>query len=721
MKPVFFILGIHNHQPVGNFDFICENAFQKAYWPFLQALTRHPHIRVCLHYSGILWEWLESSHPEMIDLCHSLLEKKQIELLSGGFYEPILTVIPDIDKIGQLKKMGSYLDRKFGIRPRGVWLAERVWEPGLPKFIQDAGLEYVIVDDRHFLATGLEQPDLYGYYLTDDQGRVVKVFPGSKELRYLIPFQSPERVIEYLGSIRDLKTGDLAMMGDDGEKFGIWPGTYRWVYEQGWLESFFGAIEKNSDWIRMCTYSEYIEERTPLGQIYLPTASYAEMEEWALPVNAQEQFHSLIDRLSQANLNHNAYNFVRGGLWRNFLCKYREGNIIYNRMLQVSRKIHDAASLVDTGTEGGDAPEWLTVARDELWKGQCNDAYWHGLFGGLYLPHLRSALYEHIIRADNLIEQHRHSIPHWVEWHMKDMNHDGFEEIEINTDTYCLFIDPHGGGAIYEWDFRPKCFNVINSFIRRPEGYHQKILRLASKGKNAATEGVRSIHDREGAQVDGLEKMLVYDRYSRNTLMDHFIPPSTTFEQFSQLNYREIGDFLQRPYSLKIERDKDRLEIRLTRQGGVEPSGMVSLSKTLIFSPGDTFVRILYDIDNLGKTFVDALFGVEFNFNLLAGRADDRFFRLDERIPAESYLASRGDVKGINRICLVDKSMGLEIGIHAHEKTGLWRFPIETASNSESGFEKVYQSSTLFLHWPLLLREGGHIRLSLDCWVREIP
>ena len=720
MNPVFFILGIHNHQPVGNFDFVLEDAFQKAYWPFLKVLSKHPQIKICLHYSGILWEWLEATHPQMIDLCHELLQRGQIELLSGGFYEPILSIIPDKDKLGQLKKMESFLDRKFGIKPHGIWLAERVWEPGLPKYINRAGLDYVIVDDRHFLATGLEEKDLYGYYLTDDQGRVIKVFPGSKELRYLIPFQPPEKTIQYLARIRESRSGDLGMMGDDGEKFGIWPGTFQWVYDQNWLGQFFGLIEKNRDWLRMCTYSEYIAERSPLGQIYLPTGSYAEMEEWALPLDAQKGFHSLLEKLNQEQFDGYAHNFIRGGLWRNFLCKYREGNNIYNRMLNISQKIEEIEEMIPFGEGKADPPEWLTLAKDELWKGQCNDAYWHGLFGGLYLPHLRSALYAHLIRSDNLIEVHRHSSPQWIEWQMRDMDQDGFDEIEISTDKYCLYLDPNSGGCIYEWDFRPKSFNVINSFIRRPEGYHQKILNQVSKNGPETSKGIKSIHDIEGTRVEGLDKMLIYDSYSRNALMDHFLDPSVTIKAFSTLQYKEIGDFLQTPYSFEVLRDKDRIKIHLSRTGVVGSSSQVNLSKTLTIHSGETLVNVIYTIENQSDGPVNAIFGVEFNFNLLAGNADDRFFQMDGRMPEKSHLGSFGASKGIEQVTLTDRSVGLEIGIHADQKADLWRFPIETASNSETGFEKVFQSSVVLFHWPLSMTEGNTQTYNLDCWVKEI-
>ncbi len=720
MKKVFFILGIHSHQPIGNFDFVFTEAFQKAYLPFLKILSAHPSIKVCLHYSGILWEWLEKNSPQVIDLCKMMLERRQIELLSGGFYEPILSIIPDQDKLGQMKMMCSFINQKLGSNPKGLWLAERVWEPNIPKFVYEAGLEYVVVDDLHFMAAGLEAKQLHGYYLTDDQGKVIKVFPGSKKLRYLIPFKSPEMTEEYLRSISRLQIGDLAVMADDGEKFGIWPGTYDWVYKKEWLENFFKMIENNMDWLRMCTFSEYIAEHSPLGQVYLPTASYSEMEEWALPLNTQRIFHSLVEKLNHEGSDNNSHNFVRGGLWRNFICKYKEANNIYNRMLQVSQKIENLEKLFYGDEKKGKLPEWILNAKNEVWKGQCNDAYWHGLFGGLYLPHLRAALYNHLIQADNIIENQQHSKSTWVEWEMKDMDQDGFDELKINTDKYCLYIDPNSGGAIYEWDFRSKCVNVINTLMRRPESYHQKIINHSGQDSANGNSEVKSIHDIEQFRVKGLEKLLIYDKYCRNSLLDHFFNRSVAFNDFSSLQYQEIGDFLNKPYELKLNGDSERLEVVLSRTANIDSSGELTLSKSLIVSSGSPFIKISYSLCNSNLFPINAIFGVEFNFNLLAGHSKDRYFLIDSKIPQESYLASKGELKNIERLCIVDESIGLEIGINVNRRSDLWHFPIETASNSEGGFEKVFQGSVLLFHWPISLQKGETEKYDLDCWIREI-
>ena len=180
MSRVHLLLLIHAHQPVGNFDHVLEQSYRKSYLPFVEALEHHPGVRVSLHLSGVLLEWLAESHPEYFDRLRKLVERRQLELLGGGFYEPIFPVIPEEDRQRQIRLLSDFLAERFGSRPRGMWLAERVWEPMLPATLARAGIEYTLVDDVHFLAAGLAPDQLYGYYLSEDLGQPLRIIPGLK-------------------------------------------------------------------------------------------------------------------------------------------------------------------------------------------------------------------------------------------------------------------------------------------------------------------------------------------------------------------------------------------------------------------------------------------------------------------------------------------------------------------------------------------------------------
>ncbi|MEK7742738.1 MAG: alpha-amylase/4-alpha-glucanotransferase domain-containing protein, partial [Nitrospirota bacterium] len=523
MSKVYLILSVHNHQPVGNFDHVIEDAYEKAYLPFLKMLALHPKLKLVLHYSGNLLVWLEKKHPEAIDMITALIRAGRVELLSGGFYEPVLCSLPEDDRVMQIREMTAYIKDMFGYTPRGMWLAERVWEPHMPKCISKAGIEYLPLDDYHFKLAGIDDRGLLGYHVTEENGFMIKVFPGSEKLRYSIPFKDVDAVMSYLKEVSMTGGSPLLTLADDGEKFGVWPDTFSHCYKDGWLENFFSALEENSDWIETTTFNEYQERFYPVGRVYLPAASYREMGEWALPPDGALDYEYALNEL-KGLFGDKAKSFLRGGTWRSFFAKYPESNHIHKRMLQISRKVHEAAKKlkvksgklkVNPKSKLSTLNFQLSTLFHELWKGQCNDAYWHGIFGGLYLPHLRSSLYRHLLNAESMAEK---QLGEDVSVEEGDIDCDGFRDICISRGDLTAFFT-EDSGALIELSSKGKQVNVLDILTRRPEAYHS---RISETSQNDSGE-TKTIHDPErlGAKESGITDYLIYDNYRRASLLDH--------------------------------------------------------------------------------------------------------------------------------------------------------------------------------------------------------
>ncbi len=289
-EPIRLCLVLHNHQPIGNFDHVFEQAFQDSYLPFLEVFERYQGLKISLHTSGPLMEWLAERHGEYLDRVKNLVAAGRVEIIGGPFYEPILTMLPGRDRIGQITTYTKWLGERFATDVQGMWMPERVWEQSLAADLVDAGMKYTLLDDFHFKNAGLTEDELHGYYITEDDGRVLSIFPGSERLRYLIPFADPQQTIDYLGQIAHDHPGAVVVFGDDGEKFGTWPDTKKHVYDNGWLRKFFDALSHNSEWIHTTTLAEASANVPPRGSIYLPDGSYREMTEWALPTDVQMQY-----------------------------------------------------------------------------------------------------------------------------------------------------------------------------------------------------------------------------------------------------------------------------------------------------------------------------------------------------------------------------------------------------------------------------------------------
>ncbi|MBS0264313.1 MAG: DUF1926 domain-containing protein [Planctomycetes bacterium] len=705
------VLAFHNHQPIGNFDGVFEAAYQDSYLPFLEVLERHTEIPVVLHTSGSLLEWLVEKHPEYIDRVRMLADRGQVEIIGGPFYEPILACIPRRDRIGQITAYSRYLEKSFGTRVRGMWMPERVWEQSFAGDVTQAGIEYTILDDYHFRSTGLRDDELFGYYLSEDEGRLLKIFPGSEKLRYLIPWSDPQETINYLRQIADRFPNAIVTMGDDGEKFGAWPGTKKHIYQDGWIHRFFDALKANSDWLTVSTLAEAVDNVPPIGRIYLPDASYREMTEWALPVSRQLEYFKLVADREHTDAGWpQITQFLRGGFWRNFRVKYPESNEMYSRVMQVSEKLQELCSGPAPREQNG----LLAEARTALYKAQCNCTYWHGAFGGLYLPHLRNAVYHHAIAADTLLEQAAGREGQWLEITGGDYNLDARKEIRFASDRFVAYFAPARGGHLYELDIRSINHNLLATLNRRPEYYHEKVRKAGENQDQSVSSLAVGVHDQSPFKQPDLHKRIQYDNWPRKSCVDHFLQPGLTLDRF-QAGEGEIGDCITGVYDTVLRRSPDVVQARLSRNTKLGPYAVL-LSKTISLEKGSGQFEIVYELEALPQN-VPIHFGVEFNFAGMAAGASDRYF-YDGQGRQLGQLESILDLRGTDRVGLIDEWLGLDTALEFSVPASIWTCPIQTISNSEGGFEAVHQSTMVLPHWEFMAPSDGKwsvkISLSID-------
>ena len=679
---VSLILALHNHQPEGNFPDVFARTFAAAYEPFIRELEKFPELRVVQHYSGILLRWLQENRPEFMERLRRLVSAGQIEMMGGAFYEPILVMIPDDDKIGQLEKQQRFIREHFGVEAQGAWLAERVWEPHLARPLAEAGIRYTVLDDVLFRNVGFTEEDTLHYYVTEEVGQRLFIFPISEKMRYLVPFAEPQDTIDYLRSVAVPGEKRVVVLADDGEKFGSWPGTGQRVYAEKWLHRFFALLVENGDWLEVTTFQDYLRSEPPAGTAYLPAGSYREMLQWS------------------------------GGFWRNFFARYPESNHLHKKMLH----IHGKLSRLPEGPQKDEALEYL-------WAGQCNCAYWHGVFGGLYLNFLRSALYSRLIAAEDTIDRALHADGGWLELEQKDFDFDGKEEVIINGPDLGLLLSPSGGGTLLELDFKPRRFNLLDVLTRRPEPYHCNIFEL-TEGRCPA-EGVQTIHQVAHVKESGLQDLLIYDSYRRASLVDHFFLPGTCLDDFArEPDVWEAGNFVGEAYNVAAAGVADGVaRVMLTKEGSVRAANgntmPVSMSKTVTYAAQSGEINYAYQLVNTGKEDLKSDFAVEFNINFLAGNASDRYYFTPEHTLDERNLFSRGELALVQRFGLADEWQGIKTEFAFDRPATLWRLPLLTVSQSEDGLERVYQGSTIIPLWRLCLAPGESWAATITQQVQE--
>lgn len=740
--PVYFALGFHCHQPVGNFDWVLEENLHTAYRPLLEELSTHPRVPFCLHLTGPLLEWLESAHPDYLDLVARLAASGQLEITGGPFYECILPLVPSEDRLDHLLRMRAAAERRFGVSPRGAWIPERVWEPQLARDLNEAGIEYAFLDDAHFRRSGVEERSLYSYFLTEDQGFALQLFPISRALRYLVPFAEPTRVRTFLRERyeefgRRLEAGTaeadapppLVVCQDDGEKFGAWPGTFDHVYTNGWLRHFLAMLEEASaeGWLRLTTPGAYRDEYPPARLVYVGPGSYPEMQEWS------------------------------GGNFRSFLTRYPESNRIHKRSLRISQRARRRLAALEAS--GGMAVELSAAAEARACslRAQCNDAYWHGVFGGLYLPHLRQGVYANLIRAEALL-------PAEVGVIVDDFDCDGQADLQLRSDSLLALVAPRRGGTLWALDHLASTAALLDTMQRKREPEHDELERAELTRTPSSGDGVVSIHHRVLVKEPNLHRLIRRDPWPRDSLLDHFFAPGFRWEDLHDLRASECGDFAAHAYEV-LWAEESAPHAVLSRVGFVA-GAKVRVDKDISLARDAARLRALYRVtvlaraqnaDTLGAPVDEVWFAPELTINLLAGDAPGYYVLIDGVRPRASAPADGGTHLGAHSVTLVDGTRGLHVrlsweasmhrsGIRPSDSgqattqplvalpqrdgepitdlgrrtpmgtptTGvLHRYGVFTVSQSEAGFEKVFQGTALVPSWPLQLRAGTILEVEL--------
>ena len=659
------LFGIHMHQPVDNFKWVIEHAVEVCYAPFFEVMSRYPQFRFSVHCSGWLMEQIRKDHKKLYQTIQTLAKNGTIEFFSAGYYEPILSVIPSQDRVRQIKKLNKSIKNQFNQKANGLWLTERVWESSLIPDLKKADISFTVMDDYHFQCAGFDEELLDGYYMTEEGGHELGLFPISKKLRYALPFLSVKSAISAIKSFSRQKDS-AAIIFDDAEKFGMWPGTYEWVYEKDWLENFVQAVLAD-DQIETQHYKSYYDANKPRGIAYVPNVSYYEMGEWSLRADDAQKLENFKDEMGLERYDAEGVKFLKGGIWKNFFVKYEESNRLHKRMIELSH-----------AKESVDNNKFTTL----LYKLQTNDALWHGVFGGLYLPNLRDNAYNFLIQAEKIRYDGKQLIT-------EDKNEmDGYSKFKAVTTNYLFRFDSAMGGQLVEFDTLKDGYNWQNTLTRRKELYHKRVLEPQEEKIEEPKEvdGIDTIHTAILEINDEMRDALIYDWYLKNSFIDHISDESFCSGNFRHCNFPEYGDFANQPFEGSFSQN----QIDFRRDGGLyldQQEYPSTLNKSYFIRENGFNFKINFDT-TLEKYLHYVL---ELNFH----------FADYEAVEINGDVLKQNDrIEKINRVTIVDKHTKKEIKITLDSSFDLYYYQLETLSQSEKGFDLTTQAVSMALVVP---------------------
>ncbi|MDD5261555.1 MAG: DUF1926 domain-containing protein [Methylacidiphilales bacterium] len=668
MKYVNLQIALHHHQPVGNPPGVLEDCFRKCYGPILDAIERHPRLKFNLSYSGPLLLFFEKNHPEYLEKLKWLIAARQVEVLSDGFYEPIFAEIGEDDRRDQIRLMHEWMDSRLGITPKGIWLAEGVWENSLAATFHRAGLDYTLIGGEHFIQAGVPEADLHGYHVTEHFGRVLRLFPRDSNLHRLIPYGAVEELIAYLRRMANRGLGLSLTFYDHAERWGVWPGSHEKVQQSGCMDRLFAVLSEAGDWLRLKTFTEVLAGEPPRGRCYIPAGPGTELGMWSLPDESRKQFVSARQNLEQRHDAGRFLPFFRAGSWGGFRGRYFESNLMEKKGLWLKSHL-DEAPAADR-----------EAVRDLLWQCQCNTAYWHGTSGGIYLPGLRQAIWRRLLEAQTRIW--RNLTDFLLE--ITDFDADGREEVQVSNSRISMGLAPERGGSVFEFSLLPPRHNLANTLTRRPES---------------------DLNKGDSARPDVSDPAHFFDTVERRCFLDRFFNRHTTTEELNQGRFRELGDFANGSYRLvRAEKAGGGVEVELERLGGFFQSGArqaLRVGKTYRWEADGSSFSLRYKIRNEGQLRVESCFSTEMNFFVpLNDTGLDRVV-----LPGKIHLLDESWYEGQSQTLEIQGgSSGFALSVRADQPVVLWSYPVLGKSEADMGSPLVRQGNAWLCGWQLDLK-----------------
>ncbi|MDR1625310.1 MAG: DUF1926 domain-containing protein [Spirochaetia bacterium] len=673
MTKLKLIFGTVNSLPIGLKDAEIEEIYQRDYKPLITAVYEFPQAACTFHFSGSLLGWLDNRHTGVTEVLRELTKRRQVELLGGGFYDPILPLIPRADRLDQFERLTTWLRKKIGCRPRGGWVGETEWEPSLASVLSSCGMDYVFLSDNHFAASGIPASERFQPYITEDQGKTLVVFPLCDEWGQDILDLEPQEILEKIRALHAAGAGGeekLAVILVDGKSFGGSAGGGKKWHKEKKLTEFFRLLLDSSDWLEMIHPGRFLRQYPPRRKAYFPCGSRTQLMRLAMGPEERAAY----DAAAKSAKGGRRPVAAGSGFFRRFLVRYPEAGDLYAKMQYVNILVSQVR---------GDKYR-KSSAREELWKAQQGFAYWPSpCFGGIYRNALRKKAYHALISAEKITRQKGVFIPSIVtaDFDLDRRTEYLYQGNEMNAYVHTL------GARLFELDYLPKSWNYLDTLARSRETVEDSVA----------------------------------DFYSRKTFIDYFFDETVGVDDFESLNFPRASFFGEAPFEL-VKCDRERSELVLEYTGEVSCgafAGSVRIVKKFIFKGAG--INLYYTLGNVGTESLSAVFGCELNFSFASKGAEDlKIFRTEEdsRVPVSSEKAV---LKNVSELAFEDLANNTVLSFSTLEPAQVWSLPVETACPAGGGEKSAYQSSCILPRWKLKLAPGASWENRLNLRLERRP
>ena len=417
---------------------VLEDKYQRLYKKLISFLYANSSYKLTFSFPGQFFSWISKKHPEFIQLLKELVSRKQIEVLGGGYYNPVFPLLLPMDRSGQIEMYGSELSGVLGKRPRGMMVYASVWDSSLISSLYGSGMEYVLLDNSLIPQSKRQLLPL----LVTEQGKSVKVLPFFHEGGSAPAHEDPDTYLSLLKKQAEKVCKKNTEYADEERTACIVFDSDRFLqlFEEGWIENLYKKAQESYGESITFTYpQEYLHKHTRLIPAYIAPGIQSDIAQWGLvpymPLENKTGYPVTI---------------------YDFLSTYPRNHALYDRMLYIGMLISNC--------HGDKARKKL--AREKLWQAQTGNAFVCDPEGIFASNAIRQNAYRALTEAEKIIRDCLPAGKSFTESVTSyDYNADGTDEYICQMQSFDACISLRGA-SITELDIMHNTGNYADNLKR---------------------------------------------------------------------------------------------------------------------------------------------------------------------------------------------------------------------------------------------------------------
>ena len=592
-----------------------DKDYQTVYKPLARFLYSHKSFYFSLSFTGPQLQFLRKKRNEFIVILKELVERKQVEILGGGFYAPILPLIFPVDRSGQIDLLSAEIRQTTGKRPRGISLFEDCWDSSLVNSLQSCGIEYTLLESsiippnkRKFLPI-----------IMTDLGKSIDIYPYYENL---IPGKddTPEDFVKnIIKQIERVEKKDTYLQYEPERIVNISFTHEQFVelLERGWFEELSTYLENNET--RIVTSTPYLYgKKIPTRIPYNITAGInGSIAKWTT--------QTVQDLENKQNYPVTVYDVMNS---------YPQSHELYNRIMYVSMLVNMYKN--DKMRK--------KAAREKLWQAQNGTALLCTSKGTFSNSKDRQLAYKNLMEAEKILREDSNFKESVICF---DYNGDGLGEYVCRMQNYFSYITLTSG-AIQELEILKNTGNYADNFSRLEEydGY-----------------------------TDDYERGLFIDHIFSNEDFDKYISAEPAGDGvFSRIRYSELK-FSQNHHEVQLFAEAvfkpTKQKLYLKKKYIINSTGMII--QYILRNDSDKPFNAVFAVEN---NFAHTNFNPNniTYYNLEVIDNDEKL--VIEPDKSTEKLNRMNQLSKVNNIRLTDSESGISFGLEPNENCNFCYYPM---------------------------------------------